>query len=208
MKDFINTVVDVGDIEDTKYGYFHPMFSTPILHVKIDNWIEKKRALLKLFDTHEKNCSLWEETDVFGVETDFHRNLNKNNKNRCNYNAEVADILFDELEFASEAFGIGVVIGAAWFEKSKKGTHHGAHHHGPIGLSAVCFIEYDKNHHTPTIFMNPNCSSVKEYFTPPHVSEGSLIIFPSNIVHYTTPNISDENRIVLAFNMTVAQPAQ
>ena len=202
MKDFINTLVDVINIEDTKYGYFHPMFSTPILHVKIDNWIEKKHVLLELFDKHQKNCSLFKEIDVFDVETDYHHNLDQYNRNRCNYNSEVTDILFDELKFASEAFGSGVEVVSAWFEKSKKGTHHEAHHHGPTGLSAVCFIEYDKDHHTPTVFLNPNCSFDHQLFSPPHVDEGSLIIFPSNIVHYTKPNISDKNRIVLAFNMT------
>ena len=33
------------------------------------------------------------------------------------------------------------------------------------------------------------------------VEEGDLILFPSLIHHYTTPNQSDTERIVLSFNL-------
>ena len=46
---------------------------------------------------------------------------------------------------------------------------------------------------------NPITGEVIHY--EPDVEEGDLILFPSFIHHYTTPNQTDTERIVLSFNL-------
>ena len=50
--------------------------------------------------------------------------------------------------------------------------------------------------------MNPNLADVETCnIVPPGIREGSLIFFPSYVLHYTAPNQSDVDRIILSFNV-------
>ena len=72
------------------------------------------------------------------------------------------------------------------------------------GFSSVCFVEYDENVHTPTKFISPYSNFVNGScldHSPKNVIEGSLIFFPSAILHYTHPNNNNNTRTILSFNL-------
>ena len=74
-----------------------------------------------------------------------------------------------------------------------------------MGFSAVCFVEYDQEVHTPTQFIAPFNDFMQGntlQYSPSCVMEGTLLIFPSVIHHFTLPNTSDKRRIALSFNLT------
>jgi hypothetical protein len=83
--------------------------------------------------------------------------------------------------------------------------NHGPHNHGMGGLAAVCFLNYDENEHTPTQFISPYQNTLNGYFLnhSEKISEGSMLIFPSNITHYTEPNQSKKSRIIFSMNVEV-----
>ena len=82
---------------------------------------------------------------------------------------------------------------------------HAPHSHGCHGLSAVCFVQYDKNEHTPTRLLSPHYDPIEGYnmeYIENDITEGSLIVFPSNIIHDTIPSQSEHSRIILSMNIT------
>ena len=191
------------DIPEGHQEYLIPMFSTPLLHLKVDNWEEKKEALLEIFNRRKQNPKVFKTAtkhENHDVETDYHHNYDRN----LDYSDDITDILRDELEILSDTFNCSVEVCTTWFEKASKGKMHQVHNHGIQGFSAVCFIEFDPDHHTPTIFLNPNLADVEiANALPPRIREGSIIFFPSYVLHYTAPNESDVDRIILSFNTTV-----
>ena len=208
MEKFVDMIVGVEDIPDSSEGYFHAMFSTPILHLKVKNWNEKKSNLLNLFNDVSNKKETFKRAKLshqFDVETDYHyiHDNHDDENNDCNYDEEISNILLDELQKVADIYEVSLEIVTSWFEKAAKGRCHSAHNHGSSGLSAVCFIEFDKNYHSPTVFVNPDTASDQLNFVPPHIDEGSLIVFPSNIIHFTEPNSSDKERIILSFNLVV-----
>lgn len=202
--------------------HFMPMFSVPLLHIRINNWEEKKQDLLQIYSYSKKNA-----IQIGGpgdVNTDYHYN----SKNCNSYSPAIYDILEEEILLAKDVLfnkddfeqkkdpgseymlapddldDIDLVMENSWFETSTKLTHHEVHTHGPVGYSVVVYIQYDERVHTPTQFVNPYLSNFignPQIYSPAHlVQEGSMILFPSSVLHYTSPNSSDVERIVLSFN--------
>ena len=201
------------------------MFHVPIAHVKVKDWPHKKAKLLKLYQNTLPN-SHRDGDDIFDVTTDFHYNEygNDGSSAETSYSETVNTLLDDELatlenlllppdrciDNFTEALGIehGVYfkITNSWFEKSAKYGQHTPHTHGSRGYSCVLFVNYDKEEHKPTVYMNPFTSyfyGCNVDWTCPEAGEGSLLCWPAPIVHYTYPNASDKDRLVLSWNMSV-----
>ena len=51
--------------------------------------------------------------------------------------------------------GVYFKITNIWFEKSEKYGQHTPHTHGSRGFSCVLFVNYDREEHKPTVYMNP-----------------------------------------------------
>ena len=78
-----------------------------------------------------------------------------------------------------------------WANFAYKGNKNPIHHHG----GNISGVIYHKNHKHPTIF--------PDYETEYEGTNGTMIIFPSEIDHCVEEQISDEERITFAFNMMV-----
>ena len=199
-----------------------PMFSIPLVHIEIKNWKQKKSKLLNLHNVVK--CNNESRGGNLDVITDYHYN----SENNSNYSPQIHNILKEEISLSEDIllnpndflnvdfdnrfddesnFEYYFKLENSWFESSLKGSRHEVHNHGPVGYSCVVFVEFDENEHTPTRFLNPYFSSFFGNpcdYTPDHlVKEGSLIIFPSPVLHYTQPNISDKVRLILSWNMTI-----
>lgn len=180
--------------------YLIPMFSVPLLHLKVQNWQEKKKSLIEIYNSRKSQESVFKVANeiFYDVETDYHHNYD----NEEGYEEEIANILLDELEVLADTFECSVEVSTTWFERATKNKYHAVHNHGICGFSAVCFINFNPEKHTPTSFLNPIlCDESQMSFQPGGISEGSLIFFPSYVLHHTEPNNSDEERIILSFNI-------
>ena len=93
-------------------------------------------------------------------------------------------------------------IGNAWFNYFEKSDWHGPHVHHFSSFSAIYLLHLEEKN--PTVFCNQWALSSSQYdyhYTTEHLSEGSVIIFPSDLMHYVPPTNSHK-RVTLSFNIT------
>jgi len=118
-------------------------------------------------------------------------------------------------------------IHSPWYNVFSKSQYQEPHTHLPSDFSVVHYITFDETQHLATTFVHPNpiisqstkafrprlmnrldsgCpahSFYMNFYTPPQIKEGDLIIFPSFLNHYVKPNISEKQRITITFNVEV-----
>ena len=178
-----------------KDDYTVGLFSVPFCHKKIQNWKEKKSQLLKLKVEEHIN---YENEDNIATDFPF--------SNKNNYSQKIEEILQEELNSIYMHIGVeNYFIKNSWIEVSEENMNHNPHNHGALGLSAVVFLNYNPKYHKPTHFISPIGNfetGVNLHFIPFNVDEGSLIVFPSMINHFTMPNKSDVPRTIISFNMS------
>jgi hypothetical protein len=173
--------------------YRENMFFIPLLHIEVRDWNIKKTLLKKISSDVELK-------KLDKVYTDFGSNQ------KINYIDEINEILKEEIDLFKSNFSIiSFRLLNAWFEKSKNQDYHPPHIHNKSNYSAVCYIDYDNTEHTPTNFISPfnNLITNDIMHYKPRVTEGSLIFFPSKIIHYTDSNTSKKDRLILSFNIEV-----
>jgi hypothetical protein len=176
--------------------YRENMFFVPLLHLEVRNWEYKRQQLKNIY----KNIHLKSFNDNDDrILTDFH-------DQKITYTKEIENILNEEINLYKLHFQCKTCeVGNSWFEKSGRGNYHEIHNHARSHYSSVCFIDYNANEHTATNFIGPfnNLINGETLTYSPKVNEGSIIFFPSIIHHYTLPNVSDKERLVLSFNIKV-----
>lgn len=177
-------------------NYISDMFKIPLVHIELNNWEYKKQSLLNL-----KKYDSVPDIKTENLITDFYQNFD----NKYNYTKEVFFILENDIKSFLLKFNLPQYkITDAWFEKTYDNMSHQVHNHGSIGYSAVCFIKFNPSVHKPTHFISPFndfTTGSQQIFVPEKIKEGSLILFPSVIHHYTVPSCSNEERIILSFNL-------
>lgn len=173
------------------------MFYVPFFHFKVNNWEHKKIKLIEFYNSIQEEFENVEEKNLF-------TNYYKNDKKALNLCCEVFQ---EELKkLLSEINAVSYQVNNVWFEKAATYGFHKIHHHGPIGYSSVCFINFDKNEHTPTQFISPFNNFLNGHqlsYNPKNIDEGSIIFFPSAIQHFTEPNYSSKERLILSFNLNL-----
>ena len=177
----------------------NPLFYVPFCHLQINDWEYKKTLILNLLDkTTLKNIGSYGKPDT--IRSDFY------NKSKS-YTREIQRILESELNEFNQTLGFqNCRINDSWFESGVQSEYHTIHNHGPVGYSVVCYIEYDKKVHTPTIFQSPYLNFMNGTLinnSPKDVVEGDMIFFPSALAHYTQPSNSDVPRTILSFNLDI-----
>lgn len=172
------------------------MFTIPYLQLDVSDWNNKKKKLLELMS----KCVLIDEHSIL-KSSFYHESSN-------NHNDLVESIFETELSQLKKSFGFNhCSIKYSWFQEQTKNMFHPLHDHGEnnIMMSSICYIEYDSSEHSPTQFISPYVDSLSFSHLDfmPQVNEGTMIFFPSNILHQTLPSPSDKPRKIISFNMEV-----
>jgi len=194
------------------------IFSIPILTIQVKDWNKKRKILMKhyLRQTESNDLYLRGDEEVLTSYVDFMDISKKTDEwieNNYKFVEGMQELFEEEINLAYDKIikpysslhlsKRKLKIGDFWFQNQNNGTAHGIHTHGSNGLSAVCYMKYDKQHHTPTNFISPNFNSfnnINMTWYPEESTEGTMVFFPSNILHYTRPNNSDVSRIIAAIN--------
>lgn len=169
------------------------MFYVPIYHYAVRDWENKKTSLMELYNRIDRNL---ERKDDDSVITNYH-------KDSLSMIESISEIFTDEINLFCGKVQSRFKLACAWFELTDKHAYHSMHNHGCTGYSSVCYIKYNSDEHKPTHFMSPfpNFLTGLQLTYTPEVDEGSIIFFPSYISHFTEPNLSDENRLIVSFNL-------
>lgn len=91
-----------------------------------------------------------------------------------------------------------------WIETSRKHGHHNLHTHGAVGYSACFYIEFDPEAHKSTVFYSPLHNFINGeclYFQDTGTQEGSVVFFPSCLMHEAPCNSVEKPRTVCSFNI-------
>lgn len=195
---------------------FDNIFSIPILTIQVKDWNKKRKILMKHYLKQTESNDLYLRGDEvltsyidsmdFSKKTDeWIENNNKSVKSMEELLEEELNLVYDKmLKPLDRLSNRKLKISEFWFQNQNNGTAHGMHTHGSNGLSAVCYVKYDKRYHTPTNFISPNfncLTNTNMAWYPEESTEGTMVVFPSNILHSTQPNNSDVSRVILSFNL-------
>ncbi len=105
-------------------------------------------------------------------------------------------------------------ISSMWAIINKGGAANARHHHGNSAISAAYYVRAPKNSgdivfydpRPAPIYYHPNSKNVNSLNAMVNsVSpvEGALVLFPSYLDHSVNANLSDEERIVISFNINL-----
>lgn len=113
--------------------------------------------------------------------------------------------------------GFNISISSMWMNINPKYSYNNLHTHTPANLSGVLWVKVPPNSgdfcfEIPSYFDNYLIESTDFQYRKEinlhggiteHVKEGRIIMFPSGFPHRVGINLSDEDRISIAFNLSI-----
>ena len=193
----------------------HKLFVSPVFQFKIENYETLNKQLSEYIYNLKKN-------DAEGIQRSnvngWHSKNFKIEKDNTPYNF-VKAIHGHVKEVIVEGFGWKYVpekvgMSEIWAIINKKGTFNKSHNHPGSYLSAAYYVKAPKNCGNIN-FYDPN--EIKKFNSPAienltelstsgfsiKPEEGNLLIFPSYLYHDVGKNLSDDDRIVISFNVSI-----
>ena len=176
------------------------LFAVPGFTYKIKNWKQAKKkveGILKKYPCIKQRSQNF-LTNRWSPQVD-HQTLI----------ADVFEIVKPYINTLAQQTRTNLNITAAWATSYKKGMDHLLHNHAQYkagrsnSWSGVLYTHFDPKEHQRTAFKQPfpsfeTCNIV---FVVPPVTEGTLIITPSMLEHFTPPNQSKKVRTIIGFDM-------
>ena len=193
----------------------YELFPDPIFHYKLENYKQINKELLNyIFELQKKdkkgnirsNRGGWHSPNFDLVNPGPPINFINNFKNF------LKQIM--ENEFGWEYIPNKQRIVAMWAIINKKNSYNVLHNHQNCYLSSAYYIKKPKNSGHLTFFDPKEAKTYRfpevEKHTPYsaesvtiEAEEGDLLIFPSYLYHDVGVNLSDEERIVVSFNIDI-----
>ena len=191
------------------------LFPVPIFHYKLENYQETNQELLnyilelqkkdKTGNTHS-NKGGWHSQNFDIVNEGPPINFINKIKNYLKH------IIVDEFGWKYVPNKQRVV--AMWAIINKKNSFNVMHNHQNCYLSASYYVRKPENSGDITFFdpkeaktyRFPKIEKYTEYSTEIvtiEPGEGDLLIFPSYLYHSVSENLSDDNRVVVSFNIDI-----
>lgn len=179
------------------------MFVIPIEKFSVPNWNVWKPRILENLNTGSTLATIDStgRNSLDDMESDFFDN-NKSSK-LPHYYPIVREALEPILEEFQEEYPVPLKIINMWYQTTASGQMHGVHNHGPTGVSAVFYVNFDPTIHKPTTFFSPfpNYINGEVMDFTPDAQEGDVIFFPSFLMHMQEPNRSEVPRTIVSFNI-------
>ena len=98
-----------------------------------------------------------------------------------------------------------MALGDIWFVEYEKGDYQLPHNHRSTGFTGILYVNFNEEKHPLTTVIQPWNGIFDDETKMINVDaeEGTLIIMPSNLLHFSLPNKSDHKKIVLSFDLTI-----
>ncbi len=190
-------------------------FSHPVFQYKLENYEEHNKDLSEyIYQLYNEDKEGVQKTNINGWHS---KPFNFNNKESAPFRfftatqGFVIDV-FKQYGWLYESNK--VVCSSMWSIINKKNNFNIEHTHPNNYLSAAYYVKAPENCGRFSI-ANPhmisrdkipkkaNRTELNRNVAQIKVLEGDLLIFPSYLPHYVEPNKSDEDRIVISFNIDI-----
>ena len=191
----------------------HLFFSTPIWTSKIDNYKKINNMMSNyIYNLKEKDPEGIIKSNLKGWHS---KNFNMKDEEPKNFIEAIKKNINEAInDMAWDLNNQEVTLSNMWAIINKKGAMNQKHHHSNSDLSAAYYVTakegcgdiifYDPRpgkvykhpiSNTPNL-LNANNNGVKP-------EPGMLVLFPSYLEHSVDPNTSDDERIVISFNINL-----
>ncbi len=112
---------------------------------------------------------------------------------------ESADEMFQSSEGRISLLPSKSSLNDIWFNISRPGEYQEVHAHNPMNYSGIYLLHCNEPNNTS--FYRPSArNEAYTTFTTGFMKEGTVILFPADLLHYVKP--AKEKRVTLAFNLT------
>ena len=190
-------------------------FPDPVFKYRISNSDQHNQDLSKyIYDLYNKDQKGIQLSNING----WHSrpfNLKEKNSPPNNFFQNIKNHIYDVFENYGWSFNPEKIkCEAMWAVINKKGNFNIEHIHANCHLSAAYYVKVPENSGNFNIY-NPNNISrnrfpLKSKITELNmltasfkVNEGDLLIFPAYLPHAVGKNESDQDRIVVSFNLNI-----
>ena len=193
----------------------YKLFPTPVFHFRVENYqklnTELENYILNLRKKDEKGQK---KSNAGGWHS---HNFDLNNDNAAKKFAKIFEEFYKKViinEMGWKYDSNKVKMDAMWSIINKKGSFNIQHNHANAYLSSAYYVRHpeksgsikffdpreQKNIRYPKIKNYTDISAVITEITP---KEGDLLIFPSYLYHSVGENLSEDDRIIVSFNVDV-----
>jgi len=191
----------------------HLFFSTPVWINEINN-SENINTELKnyIYKEKEKNPEGAKKSNVNGWHSD---EFDLKNENLKNFISEISKNIGSAIKDMDWDLETQIVkITSMWSIINNKDAFNEKHHHGNSALSAAYYVKAEQNAGN-IVFYDPRQANVFHHPTSKEVNSvnaqvqsvtpkaGTLVLFPSYLEHKVNPNLSNDERIVISFNVSL-----
>tara|TARA_B100000965_G_C19539694_1_gene734997 strand:- start:610 stop:1218 length:609 start_codon:yes stop_codon:yes gene_type:complete len=201
----------------TEKKNLYKLFPEPVFHYKLNNYQDHNKKLLKyIYDLYENDKKGVQRSNVDGWHSRSFKIVDKESPAYAFFQETKKNV-----EDVFKVYGwkydpMKVRLTEMWAIINKKNNLNTIHTHPNNHLSAAYYVKAPENC-GKIKFINPN-SVAKERF--PKIDEktefnqnsveinpieGDLLIFPAYLMHGVNRNQSDEDRVVISFNIDISR---
>jgi uncharacterized protein (TIGR02466 family) len=192
-------------------------FSVPVYSMILEGFAPRREAFIELIlKKREKSPGLnISNQNGWHSDNDFHLTQDENIQWLNGQIAEVTRACIVNVDKKLKAADL--VLNSCWANVSEYGCWNAPHNHFPSHWSGVfyvnvedCYSETDKKDKNGKIeFLNPN-PLAGAYGQPNGITytpkNGQMLVFPAMLQHLVHPNLTQNLRITMAFNLNVIPP--
>ena len=193
--------------------FMHLFFSTPIWINEIDNYKNINNELKNyIYKEKEKNPEGKIKSNVKGWHSE---DFDLKNEVLKSFIAEVSKSIGSAIKDMGWDLESQVAkITSMWAIINNKDAFNEKHHHGNSALSAAYYVKAEKDA-GDIVFFDPRQANVFHHPVSKEVNsinaqvnsvtpkEGTLVLFPSYLEHKVNVNLSNHERIVISFNVSL-----
>ena len=191
----------------------HLFFSTPIWINEISNHESINKELKNyIYNQREKTPEGAKKSNVNGWHSE---EFDLKDENLKNFISEISKNIGNAINDMGWDLETQVVkITSMWSIINNKDAFNEKHHHGNSALSAAYYVKAKQNAGN-IVFFDPRQANVFHHPASKEVNNvnaqvqsvtpkaGTLVLFPSYLEHKVNPNLSEDERIVISFNVAL-----
>ena len=188
-------------------------FPTPVWTLQLDNYNSINEQMYKFIkNTQSKDQQGISKSNIKGWHSkDFNMQENEP-KNFIKFILPAIEQVITDMNWEKQKQSIN--INSMWAIINTGGAANHRHQHSNCTISGAYYVRAPKNSgdiifydprpapvYTYPIAVNPNLLNAQVNGISP--KEGALVLFPSYLDHSVNENLSNEERIVISFNITI-----